>query len=129
MTIPDKYRELLEKPLFAHLGTVRTDGSVQVTPVWFDWDGRVVRVNSAKGRAKDRHMRQSPRVALSILDRDNPYHYVEIRGRVVEITEAGADAHIDSLAKRYMGVETYPLRKAGEVRVIYRIEPEHVSGM
>ena len=83
-------------------------------------------VNSAKGRQKDRNLRRDPRVALSIQDPDNPYRYLEVRGRVEQITEQGADASIDALAKHYMGVETYPLRKAGEQRVIDRIRPMHV---
>jgi PPOX class probable F420-dependent enzyme len=128
-TVPPKFRELLEKPLFAHLATIMPDGSPHVSPVWFDFDGHVVRVNSARGRQKDRNMRRDPRVALSVPDSANPYHYVQIRGRVTGIEEAGADEHIDHLAKRYLGVERYPNRQPGEVRVIYTIEPERVSGM
>ena len=74
-------------------------------------------------------MRERPQVALSIADPDDPYRYLEIRGRIVEITEEGADDHIDSLAKKYMGVDTYPLRSEGEVRVIYKIMPERFSSM
>src|SRR5262249_45958274 len=94
------YRDLLKqkKPL-AHLATVMADGSPQVTPVWFDWDGTHIRVNSAKGRIKDRNMRARPTVALSIVDPDNVYRYLSIRGRVTAVTERGADAHIDALAK------------------------------
>lgn len=127
--IPANFRDLLTKKAFAHLGTLMPDGGPQVTPVWFDADGAFVRVNSAKGRVKDRDMRRDARVSLSIQDPENPYRYLEIRGRVVEITEAGADAHIDSLAKKYMGLDSYPLRKQGEIRVIYRIEPQHCSTM
>jgi PPOX class probable F420-dependent enzyme len=86
-------------------------------------------VNSAKGRQKDRNLRRDPRVALSLQDPENPYRYLEVRGRVIEITEQGADAHIDALAKKYMGVDRYPYRKPGEVRVIYRIEPERFTSM
>jgi hypothetical protein len=74
-------------------------------------------------------MRRDPRVTLALQDPDNPYRYLEVRGRVVEITEAGADAHIDSLAKKYLGVDKYPYRSPGETRVIYRIEPEHAATM
>jgi PPOX class probable F420-dependent enzyme len=105
------------------------DGTPQVTPVWFDFDGTHLRVNSARGRVKDRNMRRSGRVALAIMDPENPYRYLAVRGRVEEITEAGADAHIDSLAKRYLGQDRYPYRQPGEVRVIYRIRPERVSTM
>jgi len=128
-TIPNEYLDLFQKRAFAVLATLMPDGSPQVTPVWCDFDGAHVLVNSARGRVKDRNMRRDPRVALVILDPDNPYRYVEIRGRVVEITEEGADGHIDRLAKKYLGVETYPYRQPGEVRVLYKIRPERVSGL
>ena len=127
--IPQQFRDLLTKKAFASLATVMADGSPQVTPVWFDFDGTHLRVNSAKGRVKDRNMRRNGRVALSILDPENPYRHVAIRGRVEEITEAGAEAHIDSLSKKYLGQDRYPNRRPGEVRVIYRIRPERVSTM
>jgi PPOX class probable F420-dependent enzyme len=129
VAIPDQFRDLLTKKAFASLATVMADGSPQVTPVWFDFDGTHLRVNSAKGRIKDRNMRRNGRVALAILDPENPYRHMAIRGRVEEITEAGADAHIDSLSKKYLGKDRYPNRRAGEVRVIYRIRPERVSTM
>lgn len=128
-TALDAYRDLFQKKAFAHLGTVMPDGGPHVTPVWFDFDGTHFRVNSARGRVKDRNMRRSPRVALSIVDPDNPYRYVAVRGRVVDITEDGADAHIDALAKKYLGQDRYPFRQTGEVRVMYTIAPERVSGM
>lgn len=129
VAIPDQFRDLLTKKAFASLATVMADGSPQVTPVWFDFDGTHLRVNSAKGRVKDRNMRRNGRVALAIPDPENPYRHMAIRGRVEEITEAGADAHIDSLSKKYLGKDRYPNRRAGEVRVIYRIRPERVSTM
>lgn len=86
-------------------------------------------VNSAQGRQKDRNMRRDPRVALAILDPENPYRFLEIRGRVVEITEKGADEHIDRLAKKYLKLDKYPYRQPGEVRVLYRIQPEHTHRM
>ena len=128
-TIPDKFKDLLEKKAFASLATVMPDGSPQVTPVWFDFDGTHIRINSAKGRVKDRNIRRSPKVALAILDPDNPYRHLAVRGRVVEVTEQGADAHIDALAKKYLGQDRYPHRTASEVRVIYKIKPERVAAM
>jgi PPOX class probable F420-dependent enzyme len=125
----DQYAGLLGKRAFAHLATVMPDGTPQVTPVWFDFDGTHIRVNSARGRVKDRNMRARPTVALAIVDPDDAYRYVSIRGRVVEVTEEGADAHIDALAKRYLGKDRYPWRRPGEVRVTYRIKPERVGGM
>ena len=128
-TIPESYRDLFTKKAFAHLATVGRDGAPQVTPVWVDWDGTHVRFNTAKGRVKDRKLRNNPRVALSIQDPDNPYRYVQVIGRVVEMTETGADAHIDALAKRYLGQDRYPFRRPDEVRVTVKVAPERVQGM
>ena len=105
------------------------DGRAQVTPVWTDLEGDYVIFNSAKGRQKDKNVRRDPRVAMAIIDPDNPYRYLEIRGRVVEIDEAGADASIDKLAKKYLGVDKYPYGQPGDVRVVYKIKPEHVTMM
>lgn len=129
VAIPEQYTDLLQKKAFAHLATVMPDGSPQVTPVWFDYDGSYLRINSAKGRRKDKNMRRRPDVALAISDPDNPYRYLQIRGKVVEITEEAADAHIDALAKKYLGQERYPFRQPGEVRVMYKIAIERVSTM
>lgn len=126
-TIPESFRDLFTKRAFAHLGTVMSDGSPQVTPVWCDLDGNYIRVNTAKGRVKDKNVRRNKRVALAILDPDNPYRCLAVRGEVEEITENGADAHIDLLAKKYLGKDKYPYRQPGEVRVIYKIRPEKVS--
>jgi PPOX class probable F420-dependent enzyme len=105
------------------------DGTPQVTPVWVDYDGRHVLVNSAAGRRKDLNMSARRRVAIEIADPDNPNRYVAVRGSVVEITEAGADEHLDRLARRYLGRERYPdsYRFPGEVRRIYKIVPEKVT--
>lgn len=127
--IPDKYRDLFTKRAFASLGTIMPDGSPQVTPVWCDIEGDRVVVNTAKGRQKDKNMRRDPRVSLAIIDPENPYRYLEIRGRVAEITEHGADAHIDKMAKKYLGADKYPYRQSGEVRVMFKIQPEHTSTM
>ena len=124
--IPANFRDLFSKPAFASLATIMPDGRPQVTPVWCDFDGTFVIFNTAKGRQKDRNIRRDPRVSLSILDPDNPYRYLEVRGRVIEITEKGADEHIDKLAKKYLGVDKYPRRQPGEVRLILKIAPERV---
>ena len=128
-SIPEKFRDLLTKKAFAHLATLMQDGSPQVTPVWFDYDGTHVRINSAKGRVKDKNMRRNGQVALAIQDPENPYRYLAVRGRVDEITETGADAHIDTLTKKYLGQDRYPYRQPGEVRVMYRIRADRVSTM
>ena len=128
-TIPEQFRDLFAKKAFAHLATIGADGAPQVTPVWVDFDGTHVRFNTAKGRVKVKNLARNPHVALSILDPDNPYRYVQVRGRVVETTERGADAHIDALAKKYLDQDKYPFRRQGEVRVTYKVLPESVQGM
>jgi PPOX class probable F420-dependent enzyme len=127
--IPEQFRDLFTKKAFAHLATVMPDGSPQVTPVWCDYDGTYIRVNTAKGRVKDRNMRRNRKVALTITDPENPYRYLAVRGEVEEPTGQGADAHIDLLAKKYLGKDKYPYRQPGEVRVLYKIRPERVSSM
>jgi PPOX class probable F420-dependent enzyme len=128
--VPEAYSDLLTtKKAFASLATLNADGTPQVTPVWFDWDGSRLRINPAKGRLKDKNLRRTPAVALSIMDPDNPYRYVQVRGRVAAVTESGADAHIDALSKKYLGQDRYPYRKPGEVRVIFTIAPDRVQTM
>jgi PPOX class probable F420-dependent enzyme len=129
-TIPDAFRDILEqKKAFANLATTMPDGSPQVTPVWFDFTNGHIRVNTAKGRVKARNMKQGSHVALAILDPDNPYRFIQIRGTVARATEKGADAHIDSLAKKYLGKDKYPFRQPGEQRIMYEIVPESVHTM
>ena len=130
-TIPEQYLDLMsyETKAFANLATVQPDGTPQVTPVWFDWTCGKLRINTAKGRIKDKNMKSNAHVAISISDPANPYRHLSFRGKIVKSTEEGADAHIDSLAKKYMGKDSYPFRKAGEVRVIYEIEPVSVAAM
>jgi PPOX class probable F420-dependent enzyme len=119
--------ELLKAKNFCHVATLRADGTVHGVPVWVDiQDGQPV-LNTAEGRAWPRNLERDPRVTLTVQNIENPYEYVEIRGRVAERTHEGADAHIDALAKKYMGVDEYPMRQPGEQRVIIRVEPEHVS--
>jgi PPOX class probable F420-dependent enzyme len=125
-TIPANFMDLFQKPAFANLATLNSDGSPQVTPVWVDFDGTHLVVNTAKGRVKDRNLRREPRVAIALLDPQNPYRYLGIQGRVVEMTEQGADAHIDKMAKKYLDKDSYPFRSAGEVRVLVKIQPEKV---
>jgi PPOX class probable F420-dependent enzyme len=125
-TIPEQYLDLFHKRAFAHLATLMKDGSPQVTPVWIDYDGTYILVNSARGRTKDRNMRRDSRVAIEIIDPDDPYRYFQVQGRVVEITEEGADEHIDKMAYKYTGRERYPNRRPGEVRVLYKVLPEKI---
>ena len=124
--IPAAFLDLFQKATYAHLATLMADGTPHVTPVWVDWDGRHVLVNSAAGRQKDLNMARRRQVAIEIPDPDNPNRYVHVRGPVVEITEAGADAHLDRLAERYLGRATYPegCKLPGEVRRVYKISRE-----
>ncbi len=123
--IPEKFLDLFDKKSIAHLATLESDGTPHVTPVWVDYDGQYILVNSVVGRAKDRNMSERPSVALSITDPNNPYRYLAVQGTVVEITEAGARDHIDKLAQRYTGREKYTTAP-GEVRRLYKIRPENV---
>ena len=128
--IPAAFQDLMTNPkAFAHLATVNPDGAPQVTPVWFDFNGGKLRVNSAKGRVKTRNMKEGAKVAVSILDPDNAYRYIQVRGTVRRATEQGWDAHIDALAKKYLGKDSYPFRRPGEVRVIFEIEPTGIDAM
>jgi PPOX class probable F420-dependent enzyme len=128
--IPAPFLDLLqEKKAFANLATIMPDGSPQVTPVWFDYVDGIIRVNTAKGRVKARNMKEGSPVALAIMDPDNPYRYLQVRGRVRRVVEAGADRHIDALAKKYLGRDQYPFAQPGEVRVTFEIEPRAAHAM
>jgi PPOX class probable F420-dependent enzyme len=127
--IPPSHRDLFDKKAFAHVATVGADGAPQVTPVWIDYDGTHIRFNTARGRVKTRNLERNPRVALSVQDPDNPYRYLQVRGRVTEMTEKGADAHIDALAKKYTGQDRYAHRQPGEVRVTVKITPDKIQSM
>jgi PPOX class probable F420-dependent enzyme len=127
--IPGRYRDLLadEKRALLYLATTMEDGTPQVTPVWFNVEGEYLLINSAKGRVKDRNMRRQPYVALCIQDPENPYRYVQIRGRVVEITETGAEEHIIQLAFKYTGQARFQKNDPAEIRVKYTIIPESID--
>jgi PPOX class probable F420-dependent enzyme len=128
--IPAAFRDLLEqKKAFANIATVMADGSPQVTPVWFDYTNGKIRMNTAKGRVKSRTLKQGAKVALAIMDPDNAYRYMQIRGHVERVIEQGADAHIDSLAKKYLGKDKYPYAQPGEQRMTIEITPEAVQTM
>ena len=116
---------LISRPVIANVATVDQEGKPQLTPVWIDIDGDDLVFNTAKGRAKQSNLDRNPSVAVSVVDPDDPYNVVIVRG-TVEATEDGADAHIDALAKKYLDVDTYPMRRPGEVRIIYRVRADHV---
>jgi len=122
-----KARELIARPVLATIATVGTDGSPQVTPLWIDAEGDDLVVNTARGRVKARNMERDRRVGISVIDPDDPYNVVIVRGAVVDISTDGADAHIDRLAKKYLGVDEYPMRRPGEVRLKVRIRTDRIS--
>lgn len=128
--IPAAYHDLFERKSFAHFATVMPDGTPHVTPVWVDYDvdSEHVRINTARGRQKERNVKREPKVGVEIMDPDDPYRYVSVRGEVVEVTESGAVEHIDELTRRYFEQDEYPNK--GEERgprVVIRIEPTHVT--
>ncbi len=126
-TLTEDVLTLLRKPLFAHVATVMPDGTPQNTPILIDTDGMDVLFNTAKGLVKHRNLLQNPSVAISLIDDQNPYRMIEIRG-VAEMTEEGADQHIDALAKKYLGQDTYPFRQPGEQRIVVRVRPTAIAG-
>jgi PPOX class probable F420-dependent enzyme len=128
-SFPEKYLDLFQKKAFGAFTTLMPDGSPQTTPVWVDYQSDKIWVNSALGRQKDKDVRRDPRVAIAIMDPDNPYRYVGVRGRVTEITQDGADAHIDKMARKYLGQDKYPYRQPGEKRVLYKISIEKTHAM
>lgn len=126
--ISERYADLLkdETKAFGSLATLMKDGSPQLTPVWFNTDETHILINSAVGRVKDQNMRRNPHVALVIVDPKNPYRYLQIRGKIVEITTEGARKHIDILAKKYTGEDKYTSGRDNEVRVIYKLYPVNI---
>ena len=125
--LPKEFHDLLndETKAFAFLATIMPDGSPQVTPIWFNTDGQYILINTAKGRQKDRNMRARPQVAVTILDPKRPYRYIQIRGEIIGSTEDGAANHISVLSRKYRGHD-FKIPK-GQVRVTYKILPQHVS--
>ena len=124
--IPEDAVRLLDEPNFAFIATIMPDGSPQNTPVWIDRDDDTVVFNTAKGRAKHVNLERDPRIAVTVLDGDNPYSYLQVRGRA-EFVEEGADDHIDKLAKKYLGKDEYPFRRPAEQRIIVRVAAEAVD--
>jgi PPOX class probable F420-dependent enzyme len=126
--LSEKAKGLLKGKNFANVATVRKDGSPQVSPIWVDFDGTHIILNSEEKRAKVKNLKRDPRVAVSVFNQANPYEYVQISGRVTEITTEGGAEGIDKMAQKYLGQEKYPGNKPGDVRVVIRIEPEKITG-
>ena len=124
--ITEPVAKLIEGKNLAFVATLMKDGWPQITPTWVDIEGGKILVNTAEGRLKQKNISRDGRIAISIADQNNPYHMVTVRGRVVEQTNEGADEHVDKLAKKYLGVEKYPLRSPNEKRIIIKIKPERI---
>jgi PPOX class probable F420-dependent enzyme len=127
MKLPEKIAKMFLDTNFGFVSTLNKDGSPQLTTVWVDYDGRHILFNTAEGRAKPKNLRKDPRVAVAIADKGNPYQFATVRGKVVEMTHDGADAHIDKMAKKYLNQDKYPFRQPGEKRLIVKIEPQKIA--
>jgi PPOX class probable F420-dependent enzyme len=125
--LSEKARALITRPLLASLATLNPDGSPQITPLWIDLDGDDVVFNTAQGRKKARNLERDARVAVTVIDPDDPYNVVAFQGTVTDVTTDGADAHIDALAKKYLGVDTYPMRREGEVRLRVTVRTDRIA--
>ncbi len=129
MSLSPEVKKLFEDKNLAFVATLMKDGSPQITPIWIDIENDVIIINTAEGRTKQKNLSRDPRIAISVVDRNNPYHMVTIRGRVVEQTTVDADLHIDKMAKKYLGVEKYPFARPGEKRILLKIVSEKVFHM
>jgi PPOX class probable F420-dependent enzyme len=128
-SIDPKYVDLLESTALAHVATVGPDGEPQVNPVWFGWDGEHLRFSQTTTRQKFRNLKRDPRIALSIVDPSNPYRYLEIRGTVVAVEPDPDRAFINSMAKKYLGQDTYPWNRPQDERIVIVVAPERTSQM
>ena len=124
--VPESHADILSKKGFAHVATIGPDGTPQSNPVWYDWDGSDVLFSQTTGRQKYRNLQRNDVLALSIVDPDNPYRYLEIRGRVT-IEDDPGNAFINKMAKKYLDQDEYPWTQPGDVRVVVRVHPEHTT--
>lgn len=127
MTIPESHQQFFEQPIVANLGTIMPDGRPQVNPVWVDYDGTHVRFSTLQGSQKDKNLKAREFATFLLVDPQNPYSYIEVRGRVAETVTEGADEFINALSKKYLGLDEYPNRREGDVRVTYKIKPDKVN--
>jgi PPOX class probable F420-dependent enzyme len=129
--MPDSFtpaaRELIAKKVLAHVASLDADGGPNVSPVWIELDGDELVINTALGRAKARNFASDARVAVSMVDPDDEDSIITLRGSVVGFTTIGAEEDVDRLAKKYLGVDSYPNRRVGQVRVTVRIQPDRIS--
>ena len=127
--IPEGYEDLLETNALVHVATIGPDGEPQNNPVWFDWDGEHVKFSQTKTRQKYKNVSRDPRLALSIVDPENPYRYIEIRGEVKKVEEDPDNDFINAMAKKYLGLDEYPYHQPGDERIVVYVEPEHTTQM
>lgn len=128
-TIPEDKKDILDKRTFAHVATIGPDGEPQVNPVWIDWDGRHLCFSQTKDRQKVANLERERRVAISMVDPEDPYRRLEVRGEVVEVEEDPENEFIDSMAKKYIDRDEYPWHQPGDERVVVKVAPEHTTGM
>lgn len=129
MAVPDTHSDILDKKGFAHVATIGPDGEPQSNPVWYDWDGRHVKISQTTTRQKYRNVQREPRIALSVTDPDNPYRYLEVRGRVEHVEDDPRNEFIDAMAKKYMDLDAYPYAQSGEERIVLYVAPERMTAM
>ncbi len=127
--LPEDYKDILESTALAHVATVGPNGEPQNTPVWFDFDGEHLKFSQTKARQKYRNVGREPRIALSIVDPENDYRYIEVRGEVVRIDEDPNLDFINAMAKKYLDMDKYPFHQPGDERVVVVIEPRHTTQM
>jgi PPOX class probable F420-dependent enzyme len=127
IALPQSVRKILEDKAYGHVVTFHPNGKPQISMVWMDVDGDEALFNTAEGRLKPQNLRRDPRVIVSVQDRNDPQSYLVLHGKAT-LTEAGADAHIDKLAKRFLGADKYPFRRPGEKRVVARITVDRIGG-
>lgn len=127
--IPEGYRDLLETNALIHVATIGPDGEPQSNPVWFDWDGENIKFSQTKTRQKYKNVDRDPRIAVSLVDPENPYRYLEVRGEVTEIEEDPNNDFINAMAKKYLDMDEYPYHQPGDERIILYVKPEHTTQM
>jgi PPOX class probable F420-dependent enzyme len=127
--IPEGYEDLLETTALIHVATIGPDGEPQSNPVWFDWDGEHIKFSQTKTRQKFKNVERDSRIAISIVDPDNPYRYLEVRGEVTKIEEDPKNDFINAMAKKYLGKDEYPYHQPGDERIVLYLEPEHTTQM
>ena len=127
IALPQSVKKILQDKAYGHVITFNPDGKPQPTMVWMDVEGDEVLFNTAEGRVKPKNLRRDNRIIISVQDRNDPQSYMVFHGKA-SVTEAGADAQIDKLAKRFLGVDKYPFRRPGEKRLIVRVKVDRIGG-